>query len=242
VGFTTAGKASRISVEGGAAIPVAGVVSRDGGWGEDGRPLVVQTNRGLSRIPAGGGPPEIIAEPRAGEMSFGEAQMLPGGNAILGSTDNPGPVDVTTIDVVTLADRQRKTVIRGGASPRYVATGAGTGYLLYVNGATLFAMPFDLNTLTTRGSAVPLVDDVAHEGLRGLGQFDVSRTGTLVYRKAVASASELKTLQWVEPSGRRVLFRSRAGLQMAVPVLQRQRPDLSVRRDEVRQPLPVRRE
>ncbi len=94
-------------------------------------------------------------------------------------------------------------MVQGGASPRYLATANGAGHLLYVNQATLFAIRFDLNTLTTRGTAVPVVDDVAHETLGGVGQFDVSRTGTLVYRKAIGGASSLTTLQWVDATGRK---------------------------------------
>ena len=52
---------------------------------------------------------------------------------------------------------------------------------MYVR-ATLFAVPFDLNTRTTRGTAVRIVDDVAHEQQAGVGQFDVSRMGTLIYQ------------------------------------------------------------
>jgi len=122
---------------------------------------------------------------------------------VLFAVDNAGAVDKTTIDVVTLIDRQRKTVVRGGASPRYLATANGAGHLVYVNGATLFAIAFDLKALTTRGTAVPVVDDVAHEFLVGTGQFDVSRTGTLVYRRATAGASTLMTMHWVDAAARR---------------------------------------
>ena len=146
---------------------------------------------------------ETVAELRGGELALLNPEILPGGNAILFAADNPGPVDKTTIEVVTLADRQRKTVVQGGASPRYLATGNGDGHLLYVNQATLFAIRFDLNTLTTRGTAVPVVDDVAHESIGGVGQFDVSRTGTLVYRRAIGGASSLTTLQWVDATGRK---------------------------------------
>jgi hypothetical protein len=49
--------------------------------------------------------------------------------------------------VLTLAGHQRKTVSRGGTSPRYLAASNGTGYLVYLNKATLFAIPFDLEKL-----------------------------------------------------------------------------------------------
>ena len=68
--------------------------------------------------------------------------------------------------------------VHGGASPRYLATSTGEGHLVYVSGTTMFAVPFDPNTLETRGTAVPVLDDVAANATIGTGQFDVSRTGT----------------------------------------------------------------
>jgi dipeptidyl aminopeptidase/acylaminoacyl peptidase len=122
------------------------------------------------------------------------SQVLPGGQAILFAADNPGPVDKTTINVATLGGHERNTLIRGGATPRFLSTANGVGHLVYVRGATLFAVPFDLISRTPRGAAVPMVDDVAHEQQAGVGQFDVSRTGTLVYRKAIGGAAAFTML------------------------------------------------
>jgi serine/threonine-protein kinase len=153
VGFVSGRRVSKISVEGGAAVPLgdfAGV--RGASWGEDGS--IIISSQKLWRIPASGGPPETVAEPRSDELGLTGPQLLPGDKAILFAADNPGPVDRTTIDVITLADGQRKTLVRGGASPRYLATTNGNGHLVYVNGSTLFAIPFDLKTLSTHGTAV----------------------------------------------------------------------------------------
>ena len=51
-------------------------------------------------------------------------------------------------------------------SPHYLPSSNGTGHLVYVNKATLFAIPFDLATLETRGTAVPVLDDVAFHQFR----------------------------------------------------------------------------
>jgi serine/threonine-protein kinase len=201
IGFISGGKVDKISVEGGAVVPVGNEAAVGANWGEDGNLFIAARN--LLRIRDGGGVRETVAELRGSERTLLTPEILPGGNAILFAADNPGPVGKTTIEVVTLVDRQRKTVVQGGASPRYLATGNGAGHLLYMNEATLFAIRFDLNTLTTRGTAVPVLDDVAHETLGGVGQFDVSRTGTLVYRKAIGGASSQTTLQWVDATGRR---------------------------------------
>ncbi len=203
VGFVSGGKANKISVDGGAVVPLASVTNvSSASWGEDGSIFVIASQK-LLRIPPDGGPPETVAESGKGELSLGNSQALPGNTAILFAADNPGPVDKTTINIVTRGDLERKTLVQGGASPRYLATSDGAGYLVYVNQATLFAIAFDPLSLTTRGPAVPVVDDVAHESLVGTGQFDVSRTGTLVYRKAIEGPSALRTLRWADATGKK---------------------------------------
>lgn len=76
---------------------------------------------------------------------------------------------------------------RGGSSPRYLATSDRVGHLIYLNKATLFAIPFDLDKLETHGTVVPVLDDVAYAANGGTGQFDFSWApsghGALVYRK-----------------------------------------------------------
>lgn len=173
---------------------------------------MLSLDRRLLRIPVGGGPPAAVAESRSGELGLLSPEPLPGGTAILFAADNPGSVDKTTIDVVTLSTRERKIVIHGGASPRYLATADGAGHLVYVNQTTLFAIPFDLRTLETRGTAVPVVDDVASDRTIGTGQFDVSRTGTLVYRRTIGGASAQRMLEWVDATGKKVPLAGRLGV------------------------------
>ena len=202
VGFSTVRRASKISVEGGAVVSLgdaAGV--RGASWDADGS-IVVGTGGQLLRMSAAGAS-ESLAKTGAGELFLLQPQILPGGRAILFTADSPGDVDKTTIQVLTLADGRKKTVIRGGASGRSLATADGAGHLVYVNKSTLFAVPFDVTTLETRGAAVPIVDDLASDGLVGLGQFDVSGTGTLIYRRASGRGSGLTTLQWVDSAGGR---------------------------------------
>ena len=77
------------------------------------------------------------------------------------------------------------------------------GYLLYANKATLFAVPFDLDKLETRGTALPVLDDVGYNPASFESQFDVSRDGTLVYRKAdaaLAPANRRPFSGWMPPA------------------------------------------
>jgi len=212
VGFVTGRGLARISVDGGLVTPLGDFTSvRGAAWTDDGS-IFVAGDQKLLRIHADGGTPQTIAEPRDGELGLLGPEPLPGSRALLVGADNPGPVDKSTIDLITLADGQRKTLVQGGASPRYLATADGAGHLVYLQGATLFAIPFDVTTLSTLGTAVQVAEDVAHDRLTGAGQFAVSRTGTFVYRKAVGDASALMTLHWLDTSGSRQPLGAAAGL------------------------------
>jgi serine/threonine-protein kinase len=177
---------------------------------------------GLLRIPAGGGPTELVAGLGNGEVAFNNPQALPGGRAVLFSVDKALGVDRNTIEVLTLADGHRKVVARGGSFPRYLATSSGVGHLVYVNKATLFAISFDLAKLETSGTAVPVVDDIAYQASRGTGQFEGSGQfdfspapsghGTLVYRKASGGGGGMMTLKWVDPTGKIEPLRAKPGV------------------------------
>ena len=134
--------------------------------------------KGLLQLAAGGAP-SVVAPRGPNEAALAVPQLLPGGKAILFvAAAGGGGADAANIEVLTLAGGRRKTLVQGGHSPHYLSSN-GAGHLLYVNKATLFAIHFDPETLETRGTAVPVLDDVAF-GLTGTGHFAVSRTGTLI--------------------------------------------------------------
>src|SRR5215472_7988295 len=138
-------------------------------------------------------------EPANGDFAVAFPQVLPGGKAVLfvaykGSLDP----DKASIDIFTFADRRRKTVARGGVSAQYLPTSNRTGHLVYANKGTLFAIPFDLERLETRGTAVPVLDDVAYAGGGWqAAQSAFSTSGVLVYRKGIDAASAMTTVQWL---------------------------------------------
>jgi Tol biopolymer transport system component len=222
VGFMAGNKLNKISVEGGAVVPLGDIVFFSGAsWGEDGVIFVADARNGLVRFPAGGGPLEVAAEVVEGEVAFSSPWILPGAKAVLFTRYAAPTAELARIEVMTLADRRRRVVVPGGTSPRYLpaASPNGVGHLVYVNKATMFAVPFDPDKLETRGTAVPVLDDVAVASATGIGQFDFSRTGTLVYRRASGGVSgNLTTLQWVDATGRKEPLRAKPG-DYANPVL-----------------------
>jgi serine/threonine protein kinase len=204
IGFSGGRKLNKISVEGGAVVPLAdiGSIFTAGSWGEDGSIYVGFRGKGVVRIREGGGEPETVAAPGQGDFVLAFPQILPGGKALLFSAytaPNPG---ASSIEVMTLADHHRKTISRGGTFPRYLATPNGAGYLTYLNNATLFAVPFDPGKLETRGTALPILDDVASGAVLGTAQLSVSRGGTLVYRTGSGEDAELLTVAWLDGAGK----------------------------------------
>lgn len=207
IGFPAANKLFKVSVEGGAVVPLTDLIAFTGGsWDEQGNILAgsATANRSLVWLPAGGGKPETLVTDSLGAF---RPQILPGSKAVLFHTnarDVDGRKD-SVIEVFTLTDRRRKVVARG-TSPKYLPTSGDTGHLVYLVKATLFAIPFDPVKLETYGTAVPILDDVAFYRVSGMGAYDFSTApaghGTLVYRKGSGNGElPTATLQWVVPNG-----------------------------------------
>jgi hypothetical protein len=151
---------------------------------------------GVFRIPAEGGEPVAVAAPAEGEQIV-SVQVLPGARAILFTViptrgnvyGMAASLPSARIEALELATGQRRVVVRGGGRPRYTST----GHLLYVSNGTLYAVPFDVHQLQTRGSAVPVIVT------EGLLDYDVSNEGTLIYQAALTD--QHRQLVWVDRRG-----------------------------------------
>jgi serine/threonine-protein kinase len=214
VGFAVGEKLYKVPVEGGAAVPLGEMddVSTGSSWGEDGNITTGVLLRGLLRTPFGGGAAVPLTQLANGEFTFVAPQVLPGGQAILYSVypEARNDPDRARVEVLSLRDHSRKIVVQGGTSARYLATGKRSGYLVYTNRSTLFAVPFDIDHLERQGTPVSVLDDVEFSQTYE-SQFDVSRTGTLVYRKAGGGADRTTTIQWVDAAGKKEPLVSKPG-------------------------------
>ena len=199
-------KLNKISVEGGAVVPLAdlGAFSSfgdtGGSWGADGNIIVGIGNRGLFRVPASGGALTTILELAPGELDYDLPQILLGGKAVLFENLTGANRNTFSIEAFSFADRRRKILVRGGTNPYYLPS----GYLIYTNDATLFAISFDVNRLETRGTAVPILEDVAYYLPPGGADLTFSQTGALIYRRGGAiGAPQMSTIQWLDGAGKR---------------------------------------
>ena len=147
------------------------------------------------RVASGGGTAETLTTVDAakGETGHTRPQFLPGGRQLLFTVaDKSGP----NFAVLDLASKQYKTVAKGGLNGHYV----NSGHLTFVRGATLFAVPFDLGTLTVGGSEVPVVEGVSTNGPEGTADYSVSDTGLLVYLNT-DDVTQGTVLGWADSKG-----------------------------------------
>ena len=103
---------------------------------------------------------------------------------------------------------------------------------------TLFVRTFDAARQELTGPEVPILQGIEYSTLDGAGQFDIAANGTLIYRAARAG-SELKTVQWMDSTGRlepllgtpgdyRAISLSRDGKRLAIAIAEAGGSDLYV--------------
>jgi eukaryotic-like serine/threonine-protein kinase len=195
--FWSAGKLKKIPLSGGSTITICDATDLLGGsWGEDDNIVAaLDSSPRLWRVSANGGKPTPILDLTTETAVPRWPQVLPGAKEVLfTSMGGLGP-DGGNIEVFSFQNGTRKILVRGGTYGRYLRTGA----LAYVNQATLYATGFDLKRLEVRGSAVAELQDVSYSSTWGYAQLDVSRDGTLVYRRDPGGGQ--LTLQWLNANG-----------------------------------------
>jgi hypothetical protein len=202
IGYFARGQLRKIRVSGGPSIEIAPVIAPRGGtWLADDTIVFtpIASARGeMKRVPASGGEATTMGTFAAGEVTQRWPQALPDGKSILYT----GHVNVddfgdASLMVMPVGGGDSKVVLRGGYHGRYVST----GHLLFVRSGTLFAVPFDLAALQTRGEPAPVVTGVASSTSSAVAQFSVSDNGTLVYLMG-GNVGGAATVSWLPRNGK----------------------------------------
>ena len=207
VGFVEGLNALRkVSISGGPSIQLAIIDGAPEGatWLPDDT-IVFATNNpgtGLQRVSANGGTPAVVTRPDHDRKEADHVwpEFLPGGHVVLFTiTTQTGGLDGASIAALDLRTQASTILVRGGSNPQYVES----GHLVYVAGATLRAVPFDLKSLAIRGPAVPVVPRLVTTRY-GAGEFGIARDGTLVYVDVTAGSqsARARTLVWVDRTGK----------------------------------------
>jgi serine/threonine-protein kinase len=182
VAFFANGKLKKVSVSGGAVVALAdALISRGGTWGEDDViTFTPQATPGVKalRIPATGGTASELGEMAQGHVTQRWPHALPGNRAILYT-------GFTTVD--SFEDACGVAQPLSGGSPRILQCGGygwqyvESGHLVYVHSGTLFAVPFDIGSMTVTGDPVPVIDGVLSFSSSGVANFAVASNGLLAY-------------------------------------------------------------
>jgi len=197
VGFVTPTELKKVAVAGGTPLTLCPVnLSRGASWGEGGTIVfAISPASGLMQIPAAGGTPRELTTLQEGEISHRWPQFLPGGRKVLFTSYASSERDSGRIELVDLDNGQRTLVHEGGTYARYAAS----GHLLFVNGGTLFAAPFDPDTGKLAAMPSPVLEDISTSS-EGGAMYDIATNGTLVYLTGRVAGGR-QTLVWADARG-----------------------------------------
>ena len=202
IAYVTPTELKKIPVSGGASITLCDIdLSRGATWLPDDTIVVSPTGRdGLSRVSAAGGElqPLTTLNEAEREQSHRWPHALPDGRAVVFTvfTQAMAGADEALIAVADMATGEHRILHRGGYYGRYVPS----GHLVYIHEGTLFAVPFDADSLEITGSAAPAVQGVTASVGSGGAQYTFASDGTLAYISGELGVPEYPAI-WVDRNG-----------------------------------------
>jgi DNA-binding winged helix-turn-helix (wHTH) protein/Tol biopolymer transport system component len=176
-----------------------------GTWSRDGVILFAHSNgsrpnHSLARVSAAGGEvkPVLQLDKSRQEQSQNRPQLLPDGRHFLyqSLSGEPG-ARKSAIYLGTLDSQKSHMLMAADSNARYAAP----GFLIYAQGDTLLAQPFNVDKLRLTGEPFPVAEHVGHTPDRTYSFFSVSDNGTLAFR---GEASGNKQLAWYRRDGVRI--------------------------------------
>ena len=182
---TDENKLKKVSISGGAPIPLCDVQSLIGvNWNTDDTIIYGTLDEGIMLISAEGGIPETLIEVEGG-LLFGP-QILPDGKRVLYLR---WQTNTGMISIHSLESNETEELFEGDR-PRYLST----GHLVYKLDNNLLAVPFDPDTNKEIGGPRTMVE--------GVGPYSISDEGTLVFIPGISGTTEPEfTLVWMDREG-----------------------------------------
>jgi len=177
-------------------------VPLDGAWSRDGV-MIFAALPNLMRCEAGGVASLLTTADNArGETSHRFPAFLPDGRhfVYLGRSIATGKSGIHLGSLDAKPEQQRSEFVTADTSNGAVyvpsqdpdPSGSSLGYLLFVQGGSIMAQPFDARRLALAGEAVPIADDLG-DGVT----YSASMTGVLAYQ----ASRGFRGLTWVDRKG-----------------------------------------
>jgi serine/threonine protein kinase/Tol biopolymer transport system component len=201
VGFYAAGKLKTVEISSGTVKTLCEIPTFNGAtWNREGIIVLARAGGGqggpLLRVSEDGGTPTAATELHQGEILHTRPAFLPDGRHFLYRTTEA--VSNGAIYVGALDSAERKLVFENTSTGRVIYA---SGHLLYMQGTTLVAQPFDPNNLVVVGPPTPIAEDVQTTGpVPPVGVFSASDSGVLVYRTGRGEVGS--QLTWLDRSGK----------------------------------------
>ncbi len=183
----------KISISGGESVLIANSESPNGPiWDVDDTILYTQHLKGVMRVSARGGTPELLVDAKGEYIAV--PRILPDGKTVMFTLITG---DGLQIGLQSLESGERKMLFAGDLA-HYLPT----GHLVYALDNNLMAAPFDLNRLEVAGGPVVMVEGVFRSRPLMPSTFAVSKSGTLIYVPGTMDeAVPKRTLVWVDRKG-----------------------------------------
>ncbi len=199
VAYWESGHIKRASIEGdGAPVVVGALEQRPMGmhWADDDFIYVGRADRGIWKVPSSGGELEPVLELNEGEYAHGP-ELLPGGEWVLFSLSRGVRAWIDgSIVAQSLKTDERRVLVQRGREVRYLRN----GYLAYVQDSTLFAAPFDPDTLEITGAAAAMETNVhtSAEDETGAAGYDISDDGVLAFAPPAGTGARMARLAFLD--------------------------------------------
>ncbi len=193
IGFFRDNALFKIPVAGGPPVRLAATSGqvRGGSWSRDGFIYFSpDTNTPLSRVPESGGEIQLVTrlEEARDERTHRWPYALPGGDAVLFSCDTQASTeyyDDARIEAVRPETGERKVLVEGSSQAWY----SPGGHLVFARGGSIYAVPFDSDSLELRGSPVQVAQGVATDVGSGAVQLALAQSGAALWTPGGATAS-----------------------------------------------------
>jgi len=195
IGFFADGKLKKIPAQGGTVEVVVPSMAflRGAAWGPDNSILFSNDTGNLYRVTAAGGQANAITKLGQNESSHRFPQFLPDGRHFLFAI----PGAPSALSVGSTGDTSvKKLPDRISNSAVYVPP----GYLLFVEGTTLFGQRFDASSLETSGPPFPIAER-AGRASTFKSAISASSTGVIAYAAILAPRGNLT---WIDRGGQRL--------------------------------------
>ena len=195
LGFFQGGALKKVSVSGGSAVTLSfSGDSRGASW--DSQRTIIFAPRpsgALFQVSDEGGVSRALTQLEKSDSTHRWPEVLPGGKVVAFSAGSGA--GTSRIVFRSIQTGEQREFGQGATYPRYMPS----GQLIYAQGTTLMAVPFDPERLEIKGAAVPVVEGVAASS-SGAAQYSISATGSLLYVSGGATLVQRK-LAWVNRNG-----------------------------------------